>query len=94
MNKPEIEQSLTDQRMMLRLLKCLVKAPAIRDFRLESEDCLLTGTDWGTIAVKAGILERLTGAGAIELHVDTVVITAAGKQLLQSLKAVSKTGIG
>lgn len=86
MNDMLAAYTLKEQNKIYRLLKFLLKAPAIREYSADHGLCLLTSVVWGTIAIDSVLLEKLLQCNAVEMISDDFAITDRGNQILKPLK--------
>ncbi|WP_439273333.1 DUF6456 domain-containing protein [Pseudochrobactrum sp. HB0163] len=78
--------SLTEQRLILRLLRFLVRSAARLENMAQNGSCLLINNDGACLASELKILHKLNQNGAIACDSEMVELTVRGRQLLSSLK--------
>lgn len=93
MNNKTTTFSINEKRAILRILKFLVKAPALNDGGASSDKLLLTSCVSGTIACENRLLQKLISLRSVQFKLDEVSITSSGKQLLHSLKLKLETDV-
>lgn len=93
MNNQDATFSINEKRAILRILKFLVKAPALCDGGTSSDKLLLTSCVSGTIACENRLLQKLISLRSVEFKLDEASITSSGKQLLHSLKLKLETDV-
>ncbi|MDR0253233.1 MAG: DUF6456 domain-containing protein [Brucellaceae bacterium] len=81
--------AMSEQKMIFRILRFLLKAPAKPEMSGDGKKRLLSSELGGAIACDQEIFGRLKYAGLISVDISRVVLTAAGRVMLQDLKAGS-----
>lgn len=93
MNNQATIFSMTEKRAVLRILKFLVKAPALCDNGTTSNKLLLTSCVSGTIACENRLLQKLISHRSVDIKLDEITITAAGRQVLHALKLTLEASV-
>lgn len=91
MTKQCLGSNGVDQQAVLRVLRFLLKSAALPETSTDERCWLLVSEEGGTIACDKSVLEALKRSAFIKMQKGKVVLSVAGRELLQEFKRTTNS---